>query len=627
VIAPEVITIDFETEGIEARPKYPPIPVGFSILEPGKEARYYAWGHPCENNCTFEEAQAVLLEAWNGDIPLLFHNAKFDVDVAQTHMSCGPISWERVHDTLFLLFLHDPHASTLSLKPAAAHILGMAPDEQEAVRDWLMANSHTLPSGAKLTPKTWGAWICKAPGKLVGTYAEGDVIRTKLLFDRLYEEIDDRGMTLAYDRERELLPFLMENERQGVRVDIKELRRDLKLYEEASAKCDAYIRERLGVEELNIDSDPELARALKASGVVTQFQQTPKGRDSVSKANLTPDMFNDEQVSQALGYRNRLATCLSTFIRPWLAVAEINHGYIFTNWNQVRQMGSGKDSKGARTGRMSSNPNFQNIPKSFSDKDDGYSHPTFLGVPELPNMRRYILPDPGEVLLHRDYNQQELRILAHFEDASLCAAYNADPTLDVHTFVQTEIQRICGLSLERRAVKILNFGMIYGMGLGKLAVGIHATVEEARTVKNAQRKAIPGLAALEKLVKQIGSAGEAISTWGGRIYYVEDPMLIAGRLVHFEYKLLNYLIQGSAADVTKQALINYAKTKKHGRFLITVHDEINISCPAEHAEEEMAILKEAMASVKMDVPLLSDGKMGKNWGALEPFKEPVCSVK
>ena len=620
---PAIITIDFETAGIEARPKYPPVPVGFSIMGPNDTtARYYAWGHPCENNCTFEEAQAILLEAWNGDTPLLFHNAKFDVDVAQTHMSCGSIPWWRVHDTLFLLFLRDPHASTLSLKPASADILGIAPDEQDAVREWLMVNSHTLPPEAKLTPKTWGAWISYAPGKLVGTYAEGDVIRTKLLFDRLWPEIEARGMIPAYDRERELLPFLMDNERQGVRVDMKLLKADLKAYEEAAALTDAYIRERLGVPELNVDSDPELARALKASGVVKNFMQTPKGRDSVSKANLTPDMFEDQNVSQALGYRNRLATCLSTFIRPWLLVAQENGGRIFTNWNQVRQMGSGKDSKGARTGRMSSNPNFQNIPKGFSDKDDGYVHPSFLGVPELPNMRRYILPDPGEVLLHRDYNQQELRILAHFEDATLCAAYNADPSLDVHTFVQSEIKRICGLDLERRAVKILNFGMIYGMGLAKLAVGIHATVEEARTVKNAQRKAIPGLATLEKLVKQIGSAGEAIATWGGRTYFTEAPMLIAGKMVHFEYKLLNYLIQGSAADVTKQALINYANTRKHGRFLITVHDEINISVPKEHADSEMAILKEAMASVKLDVPLLSDGKMGKNWGELKPYKEP-----
>jgi DNA polymerase-1 len=619
---PKPITIDFETEGIEARPKYPPIPVGFSILMPtAKKARYYAFGHSEGNNCSKEEAQQVLQEAWQSGKPLLFHNAKFDVDVAQTHMGCGKIAWELVHDTMFLLFLRDPHAATLSLKPAAAELLGMPAVERDAVKEWIFANRHLLPPDTKLGERTWGAWISKAPGKLVGEYAIGDVVRTRLLFDRLWAEINERDMIPAYDRERELLPFLMENEREGIRVDLRELRKDLKQYEEASAQCDAYLRERLGVAELNIDSDPELAAALKASGVVKNFAQTPGGRDSVSKQNLTPDMFEDQQVSQALGYRNRLATCLSTFIRPWLMVAETNDGKIFTNWNQVRTMGSGKDSKGARTGRMSSNPNFQNIPKSFSDKDDGYTHPEFLGVPELPNMRRYILPDKNEVLLHRDYNQQELRILAHFEDASLCEAYNADPSLDVHTFVQAEIKRICGLSLERRAVKILNFGMIYGMGLAKLAVGIHADVAQAKTIKNAQRKAIPGLAALEKLVKQVGSAGDHIVIWGGRAYFTEPPKLIGSRLVHFEYKLLNYLIQGSAADVTKQALINYSKLRKHGRFLSTVHDEINISVAPEHADEEMALLRQAMESVKLDVPLLSDGKIGKNWGALKPYKD------
>lgn len=130
------ITIDFETEAIQRRPDYPPKPVGFSIMAPGdRRSRYYAWGHPAGNNCTMQAARAVLLDAWKSNHELLFHNAKFDVDVAQTHLGMPALMWERCHDTLYLLFLYDPHATSLSLKPAAERLLGMPPEERDAVAD------------------------------------------------------------------------------------------------------------------------------------------------------------------------------------------------------------------------------------------------------------------------------------------------------------------------------------------------------------------------------------------------------------------------------------------------------------------------------------------------------------
>lgn len=619
---PKPYTIDFETGAIRQRPFYPPIPVGFSIMGPkDKKSRYYAWGHPTENNCTYKEACAVLQEVWNSDAPLLFHNAKFDIDVAQTHMGCGPLAWERIHDTLFLLFLTDPHALKLSLKPSAARLLNMPAEEQDAVRQWLIDNGvHSGAQGSKDKPG-WGAFICKAPGKLVGTYADGDVVRTKKLFDLLWPKVLEDGMLEAYNRELELLPILLENERGGVRVDLKILRADFKLYTEAKAKVDEWVCNRLGAPELNIDSKEALAAALNDSGVVTNWVLTPTGKRSTKKDNMTPDMFNDERVAQVLGYRSRLCTCLGTFIGPWLEMAEASKGYIYTSWNQVRQT-SDSGGKGARTGRMSSSPNFQNIPKDLEEKDDGYVHPEFLGVPELPLMRRYVLPDDNKsVLLHRDYNQQELRVLGHFEDGKLMNLYNDAPEMDIHTFVKDEIHRLTGTEYLRAQVKQVNFGIIYGMGYGALALKIKDTVDTARRIKSAQRKAMPGMDALEKEVKKRGASGLNITTWGGRHYYAEPAKMVAGHMKTFEYKLLNYLIQGSAADITKQALINYDKIKKHGRFLITVHDEINISCPKEHAEEEMALLRQAMESVKLDVPLLSDGKMGKNWAELKKFKE------
>lgn len=614
--APVVAVLDFETEAIQRRPLYPPRPVGVSVKLPGdRKSTYYAWGHPTGNNCTFEQARGALARALEYEV--LFHNAKFDLDVLETHMGLKAPAWDRVHDTMFLLFLTDPHASTFALKPSAERLLGLAPEERDAVRDWLVQAGI-----CRKAEKGWGAHIAEAPGGLVGKYADGDVLRTETLFKLLYPRVHADDMLCAYDRERELMPILLANERVGMRVDMKRLQADMQMYQKALAATDAWLCKRLGAKDMNVDSDAELADALEAKGVVTSFALTDTGRRSTSKKTLTADRFTDKKVFAAMGYRNRLATCLKTFMGPWLEMGEAGNGYIFTNWNQVRQSGSGDNSRGARTGRLSSNPNFQNIPTAFEGKDDDYTHPKHLSVPELPFMRRYILPDKGGILGDRDYSQQELRILAHYEDDKLLEAYRERPDMDVHTFVQSEIERVAGLHLERKAVKVLNFGMVYGMGLAKLAIGIKSSVDEAKVVKQAQRSAIPGLKELEQGIKGMGKSGVPIRTWGGRRYFCEPPKIVDGRTQTYEYKLLNYLIQGSAADCTKQAVINYHNAGPKARFMATVHDEVLISIPKGRVKEEMAVLRTAMESVEFDLPMLSEGKTGANWHELKAYKEP-----
>lgn len=610
----ECIVLDFETEAIEGRPKYPPRPVGLAVLKPGEKPYYYAWGHPSNNNCNRDMVFKVLHDIWDSERPLLFHNAKFDLEVARVHFGLRIPPWGWVHDTLYTLFLKDPHALSLSLKPAAEKILGMPPEERDAVRDWLVEKKIIRSNQSP------GAYISQAPGDLVGKYAVGDVVRTLKLHQKLYPEILAAGMGPAYDRERRLMPILLENERQGMRVDVTRLSEDIVVYETALADTDIWLRKRLRDDRLNLDADFDVAEALRRCNVVSDFVKTKTGRDSTSKKNLVPAMFKDPTVANALGYRNRLQTVLANSMRPWLEMAQANKGFVFTEWNQVRQSHGNDGSKGTRTGRLSCS-RFQNISKSFEDKNDGYSHPNHINVPKLPLVRVYLLPDPGHKFVHRDYNQQELRILAHFEDDKLHRAYNVDPNLDMHTYMQQVIKDVAGLELERRAVKILNFGQVYGMGYAKLAAGIGQSLEVAKKVKAAQRQSVPGLALLEKDLKQRAKNNEPIKTWGGRHYYCEAPIEWEGKLLNFDYKLLNYLIQGSAADCTKQAVIQYHEAKKDGRFLVTVHDEINISVPEDKVKSELKILKDAMSSVELDVPMISDAKVGPNWGELKKVED------
>lgn len=618
---PKVHTIDFETKAIQRRPEYPPKPVSVSIQRIGeRKPTFYAWGHPTGNNCNESKPKAIIKDIVRSGEEMLFQNGNFDVDVMQTHWGVGPIDWRRIHDTLFLLFLFDPHARTLSLKPMAEKHLGLPPEEQDKVKDWVLAHKRDLEAQfGKFTPKEFGAFISETPAGIVGPYANGDVTRTLKLFKYLYPKIVEMGMLGAYNRERELMPILLENEREGVRLDMPALNRDIIVYSKSMDDAERWLRKRLKSPNLNIDSDQEVADALEKCKVVTEFKLTPTGKRSVSKSNLTLDMFKDPKVASVLGYRNRLNTALGTFLKPWAEMAETGSGRLHTSWNQVRNSENG--GGGARTGRMSCSPNLMNIPTEWEGKNDGYSHPTCIDLPPLPMVRNYVLGDKGQIFGGRDYSQQELRILGHYEDGHLMEAYQENPELDVHSYVKGEIESLLGRDVGRKAVKEINFGTIYGQGVPSLAAKIGAEVEVIRQIKNAQMTALPGLAELIKGIKKGSKDGVPIETWGGRIYYKEESKLINGRMVDFGYKLLNYLVQGSAADCTKQSIINYHYIKKEGRFLASVHDENNISAPKKAMKAELLILRDAMADVQFDVPMLSEPYMGRSWGEVEKFKE------
>jgi DNA polymerase-1 len=614
--APDVITIDFETEAIEQRPDYPPAPVGWAIKWPREETCYWAFGHPAWNNCTFATAMRALEEAWTSGLPLLFHGGKFDTAVAYEKLRLPQVPWQQYHDTMFLSFLADPHAPKLGLKELAADLLHMPADEQNALHDWIWSHREQLEQtyGRPVKKSEFGAWIAKAPGELVAPYAIGDVDRTHELFQHLWPIIQREGMAAAYDRERRLLPILMENERVGMRVDMRNLERDIGAYGADMLRIEEWLRDQLGVE--NFDADREVADALLRNGIVPedQWQRTKTGQLSVSKDDLLPHMFTDPRIASVLGYRNRLKTCLSMFMEPWLSQASRNKGYITTNWNQTRGYAGG-----TRSGRPSTNNhNFLNLSKTWEGRDDGYQHPDFLGVMQLPLVRKYILPDDGGVFLHRDFDGQEMRVFANVECGALKQAYLDDPKLDPHGFVGNELSRVTDRDFTskeaRTKVKSLNFQGLYGGGVPALQRKLRCTLAEARELKAFYNRALPGRQIVVDAIKALVRRGEPIVTWGGRKYYCEPPE--DGRSM--DYKLINYYCQGSAADLTKEALCMwYYGTGRRARFLVTVYDEINISTAVEDAEIEMEWLKEAMEFDRLDVAMLTSGKRGPSWGELE----------
>jgi DNA polymerase I-like protein with 3'-5' exonuclease and polymerase domains len=617
-VTAQPIVLDFETDAIAPRPHYPPEPVGLAIWDmeqPESEAAYYAWGHPSGNNASREYAAAQLHAAWQSGRPLLFHNAKFDVAVACEKLGLPPLPWQRVEDTMFLGYLAAPHARRIGLKELAEDLLGEAPDERDELRDWIWDHRRDLEStyGGKVLKSKYGAWISKAPGDLVGRYAIGDVTRTGHLWRHLRPLIEANGMEGAYDRERQCLPIFMENEREGMCVDMAPLGDDLEGYRNVLAYVEDWLRQRLKASGLNFDADADVASVLLAQGLVSaeNWTKTASGVLSMAKDVLTPDMFTDAAVASALGYRNRLVTCVNMFMGPWYDQARVNGGRITTNWNQTYG-----ENGGTRTGRPSTNKhNFLNISKDFEGRSDGYVHPHFLEVPALPLVRKYVLPDPGDVFIHRDFNSQEMRVFADLEQGDLHRQYLQNPAVDVHAFVGANIEGLTGRAFERTKVKILNFQALYGGGVPAAQRKIGCTYAEAKQYKAFHDKALPGRKIVVDEIRRRVRRGEPIRTWGGRLYYCEPPGP-DGRSK--DYKLINYYVQGSAADLTKQALVEWhADPDRTARFLVTVYDEINGSAAADQWQAQQQVLQRNMERDRLSVRMLSDGKVGPSWGKLE----------
>jgi DNA polymerase-1 len=591
-----LIAIDFESHGIEDRPKYPPIPVGVAIYEDGGTPRYLAWGHPTQNNCTEATAVKELRKILsNPDDEFIFHNAPFDCAILEERLDIK-VPWKQVHDTMVLAFLQDPFGE-LSLKPLAAQWLQMPPDERDAVKDWLIKH------GVCRDTKGWGAYICKAPGELVGTYAVGDVVRTLQLFKLTYEYATSTNMLNAYQREIALMPHVLKMEQRGLKLDGELLSKDVDYYFGALDDLDQDICKLLG-RQVDIDSGAQLADAIEAAGMSKGFATTPTGLRSTAKESLINAINNPTLLGHLL-VRGSVATCLRTFMTSWLTQYN-EHGRLYVKWNLVRNY----SDTGARTGRISSSPNLQNIPVEWEGLRAQLDRIGYTLPFPLPQVRKYIIPDAGKVFIDRDYSAQELRLLTHFAPGKLLAELEIEPTADIHQIAA----KIAGIS--RKEAKTLAFAVLYGAGVGKIAESLHMTVAEATRVKEQYLKALPEIKELTKRVQDAGKNRSFITTLGGRQYYAQKPAVVKGVWKSFEYKLTNYLIQGSAADATKQAMLDYCQNTKHGELVLTVHDELVIQADAEHSEAESKLLESMMNGSFQETlkyKVISTGSKGHNF--------------
>lgn len=633
VRVPRPVAVDFETFEAEPRPWGPAVPTGVSIKYPGKKSRYYAWGHVSGNNCTWAEARDALVEAWAWPDGVVFHNCKFDLTIAYERMDMPELPWERVHDTMFLGFLDDPNERELGLKPMGLRILGMEAEERDAVAEWL-CRAQPVP-GVRIQPavgskNTFMKYLPFAPGDVVGRYADGDDLRTEKLFQELYRSVVvERDMGAAYDRERRIIHLLLENEKLGIRVDVPRLREDVARYARELARVRAWVVKKLGMEksaDFNPDSPEQVLERVFALGWgdPATWPQTEKSTPLKVRHSAEGDAFQDhcteKQFSAVWSYKGKLSWAFTTCLENWLRVAEASGGWIYTDWHQVR----GAEGGGARTGRLSSSPNFQNLSAEISalfkeHEDDPEKRKALVKAPwpdllPLPNLRSYILADEGHILCGRDFSSQELRILAHFEEGPMMKSYIEKPDTDFHQYAADLITRLTGIRLTRKMTKTIAFSILYGSGIAKLAATLGVSVAEAKLLKESYLKTFPGIKQVQDRLKALAAMSQPALTWGRREFRCEPPRVIQGKMRSFEYRMLNTLIQGSAADYTKEAMARFYELKTEGRIILSVHDELILSVPKAKAQKVMRQLRDCMNGVELRVPMLSDGEMGNDWG-------------
>lgn len=615
--------IDAETHAIGSRPDYPPRAVGYAIKY-GRTKKYLAFGHPTDNNCTRGQAIRIVKGVIRAHTPV-FHNADFDLEVMEKD---GIKVNKEYHDTLRLAFLNEPRAMTLSLKPQAEEWLGDPPEEQNALKEWILEN---VPK-AKRHKTRWGEYISEAPGDIVSPYAKGDVERTMGLFKLWNKEVINY-MPEAYEREMKLIPIKLNMEQNGIRVRLAKLKREIGAYKKVRDNMEKAICRRLG-RKFNPSSNVQLADALISKDLLSHIVKTPTGKVSTARATLEANC-TDPKLLEMLALYSTCGIYIGTFLQNWLDIGEVNDRYVQPSFNTVRssdEYGGGR-GKGARTGRLSSSdPNFQNVPTNTDESPHWKTLQVLTkllkkqGV-EFIGLRDYFEPDEGCVFLRRDYNQQELRILAHFEEGPFLDMYHVDPTMDAHDAVKHLVAVDTGMDFPRKHIKQTNFGIIYGMGIAKLARRLELDREAAKILKKSVLRAVPGIPRVMRELRELAKNDEPFYTWGGREYYCEEPIIIktddGGKEKRtFEYKMLNTKIQGSAADCTKQGMINVWENMNHGRLVLQVHDELVASVPKEHAKEEMRRMREAMEDVKFRLPMLSDGEVGaRSWARMRKLKE------
>jgi DNA polymerase I-like protein with 3'-5' exonuclease and polymerase domains len=533
----------------------------------------------------------------------IMHNAQYDAGWIRR---MGFTINGRIIDTMLVGALLDENRFSYSLNSLAFDLLGKIKTEktlQEAAREF------------GLDPK---ADMWKMPAMYVGPYAQNDAEITLELWNYLSTQLTKEDLWGIADLELKLLPCLIDMTWRGVRIDQDRVERTRNHLVKQEKEILKQIKSVAGM-DVELWAAASIAKAF--DGLSIPYPRTEKNAPSFTKSFLADHPHELAQlIVRARNLNKTSGTFINTIMKHCRSDGRI-HGHI----NQIRS-----DDGGTVSGRISmNNPNLQQIPA----RD-----------PELgPMIRSLFLPEEGEQWAAIDFSQQEPRILVHYSYVygksrgqqmagveEFVEAYRNDPNMDFHTMVAEMA------SIPRKQAKTINLGMMYGMGVNKLSEQLDIDVEEAKGLVKQYHERVPFVKGLMSGVmnrlNDKGSSGSIRSILGRKCRFdlwepdtfamnkalpYKDAIQEYGPTTRlkraYTYKALNRLIQASAADMTKQAMVNIYE---QGRTpLIQIHDEIAMSVKDTDDAKSIANIMEN--AVPLEVPSKCDVEIGPSWGEAE----------
>jgi DNA polymerase I-like protein with 3'-5' exonuclease and polymerase domains len=449
--------------------------------------------------------------------------------------------------------------------------------------------------------------LWKLPAMYVGEYAEQDAALTLKLWQAFKIKLKQEDVESIFDLETRLFPVLLSITAKGVRFDRNRCEQTIAELVLRERGLVAQIKSLSGV-GVDIWAAASIAKAFDKLSV--PYPKTDTGLPSFTKS------FLDEcphEIGKLIVEARETNKTHSTFLRPYLEFSA-KSGRIHPHINQLRS-----DDGGTVSGRLSmANPNLQQVPARHE----------VIG----PLVRSLFLPEEGELWASNDFSSQEPRLLVHYASLldlpgseTMVDAYRNNPDTDFHQMVADMA------GIKRKAAKTIGLGLMYGMGVAKLATQLDLSHEEAKELIDTFHKKVPFLkGTVNSVMRRIDhpAAGGAIRTLLGRKcrFPLWEPMQWGvNKALPYEqavveygprikragtYKGLNRLIQGSAADQTKMAMVALHEAGEN--LLLQVHDELVLSVK-DRAQAERAA--EIMAScVKMEIPSRVDVEVGPNWG-------------
>ena len=521
---------------------------------------------------------------------VIFHNALYDVGWLRRE---GVDVKGKILDTMFAAPIVDENRYSYSLDALGQTYCGEKKDEsllQDAALAW------------GINPK---AEMYKLHSKYVGPYGEQDAALTLKLYEKLRMELREQNLEPIYEIECKLIPLLLEMRWRGVRVDeqkAEDVSKNLSLQEQ---KLQIEIKRKYG-EDVNLWANASLQKIFDKNNL--PYPRTEKGMPSFQRQWLES---HEHELPQMIVRARKLNKARTTFIDKMISEHAVN-GRIHAEAHPLRS-----DAGGTVSGRFSySNPNLQQVPA----RD-----------PELGTMiRSLFIPEEKCQWGLFDYSQQEPRLTVHYANKmGLIGAKDAvtayrDKNADFHQIVADMA------NIPRKQAKNINLGLSYGMGKQKLIKELGLGDTEAQALLTRYHEKVPFIRGLQDQCARVALDRGYIKTLAGRRCHFDlwehkydDSMPLPleeardkyGDVLKrsYTYKALNRLIQGSAADMTKLAMLGLWEEGIVPH--VQVHDEVDISI---EDEEQAAKVSRIMENcVELAVPLVVDTELGASWGETE----------